>query len=139
MKIDIIGLFQRIYSRLPQISTDLKEFIVRVLPGFTIIFGILITIASIADFLGSAFITSFTLGGPQIFQQLLLRSVLGIAQGILMIFAYPQLKKRNEKGWRLLFWSQILWILAAAISLNTAVILGFVILYFLFQVRSYYK
>ena len=138
MKIDIIGLFEKAYSYLPP-SSELREFVVRVLPFFTIVFGILITIASIMDFLGSAVITSFTLGGPQIIQQLLVRSVLGIAQGVIMVFAFSPLRHHQEKGWRLLFWSQILWIIAAALSLNFAVVLGFLIFYPLFQVKQYYR
>ncbi len=139
MKIDIIGTFEKIYSKLPSLSLDLKEFVVRVIPFFTILFGILITIASVMDFLGSSVISSFTLTGPQIIQQLFIRSILGIAQGIIMIFAFPPLKKHKERGWRLLFWSQIIWILAAAVSFNSAIILGFLILYPLFQVKNYYR
>ncbi|MBP9716340.1 MAG: hypothetical protein KBD51_00155 [Candidatus Levybacteria bacterium] len=139
MKIDIIGLFEKVYSKLPSLSPELKAFIVRIIPFFTIVFGLLITIASVMDFLGSAVISSFTLGGPQIIQQLLIRSVLGIAQGIIMIFAYPPLKAGQQKGWRLLFWSQILWIIAAAVSFNPSVILGFLILYPLFQVKNRYR
>lgn len=139
MKVDIIGYFEKFYSRLPSFGTELKEFIVGILPIFTVVFGVLITLASIFDFLGSSVITSFTLGGPQILQQLLLRSVLGIAQGVIMVFAFSPLRHHQEKGWRLLFWSQILWIIAAALSFNMAVILGFLILYPLFQVKSYYK
>lgn len=139
MKIDIIGMCEKAYFRLPSLNIELKEFIVRILPGFTIIFGILITIASVMDFLGSAFITSFTLGGPQIIQQLLLRSVLGIAQGVIMIFAFPPLRAHQKTGWRLLILSQFLWIIAAAVTLNSAIILGFVILYPLFQTKNYYR
>lgn len=139
MKFSVIDLFDKAYSRLPSFGTELKDFTVRILPQFTIVFGILITLASVLDFLGSAFITSFTLGGPQIIQQLLLRSVLGIAQGVIMIFAFRPMKNHQQKGWRLLFWSQVLWIIAAAITFNTAIILGFLILYPLFQVRSQYR
>lgn len=139
MKIDIIGLFEKIYSKLPSLSPELKSFTVRIIPFFTIVFGLLVTIASVMDFLGSAVISSFTLGGPQILQQLLVRSVLGIAQGIIMIFAYLPLKAGQQKGWRLLFWSQILWIIAAVISFNPAVILGFLILYPLIQVKGHYR
>lgn len=141
MKIDIIGLFEKIYSLLPSFGSEIKEFIVRILPWFTLVFGALITLASAMDFIGSTFITSFTLGGdgPALIQQLLLRSVLGITQGILMIFAFPALKRHQQKGWRLLFWSQMLWIIAALVSLNYSVILGFVIFYPIFQVRRYYN
>ncbi len=139
MKIDIIGWFEKIYSKLPSLSSELKTFVIRIIPFFTIVFGVLITLASVMDFLGSAVISSFTLGGPQILQQLLVRSVLGIAQGIIMIFAYPPLKAGQQRGWRFLFWSQILWIIAAVISFNPAVILGFLILYPLFQVKGHYR
>lgn len=139
MKIDIIGWFEKIYSKIPSLSPELKHFTVRVIPFFTIIFGALIAIASIMDFLGSAIISSFTLGGPEIIQQLLVRSVLGIAQGIIMIFAFKPLRVHQQRGWRLLFWSQILWIIAAAISFNSAVVLGFLILYPLFQVKKSYN
>lgn len=139
MKIDIIGWFEIVYSKLPSLSSELKLFTVRIIPFFTIIFGILITIASVMDFLGSAVISSFTLGGPQIIQQLLLRSVLGIAQGIIMIFAFPPLRAHQQRGWRLLFWSQIIWIIAALVTFNPSVILGFLILYPLFQVKSHYR
>src|SRR3990167_10000105 len=139
MKIDVIGWFEKVYSYLPPLSGELKEFVVRILPFFTIVFGVIITLASALDFLGSAVITSFTLGGPQIIQQLLLRSVLGIAQGVIMIFAFLPLRHHQERGWRLLFWSQILWIIAAALSLNFAVVLGFLIFYPLFQVKQYYR
>ncbi len=139
MKIDIIGWLEKIYSKLPSLSSELKTFVIRIIPFFTIVFGVLITLASVMDFLGSAVISSFTLGGPQILQQLLVRSVLGIAQGIIMIFAYPPLKAHQQRGWRLLILSQIIWIIAAAISFNPSIILGFLILYPLFQIKNYYK
>ncbi len=139
MKIDIIGFLDKAYSHLPSLSAELKEFIVRILPTFTILFGFLITLASIMDFLGSTFITSLTLSGPQIVQELFIRSVLGIAQGVIMIFAFAPLKRHQQRGWRLLFWAQILWIVGAAVSFNSSVILGFIILYPLFQVRSHYQ
>ena len=139
MKI-LISSLEKFYSYLPSLSPSLKEFIVKILPLFAIFFGVLVTLASVLDFLGSAFISSLALGGgPSIVQQLLLRSVLGIVQGILMIFAFTPLKHKHQSGWKLLFLSQVIWIIAAVVSLNPTVILGFIILYPLFQVKSYFN
>lgn len=141
MKIGFTSKLSKLYGYFPGMSTEIKDTIVRILPALSLIFGILITIASIADLLGSFFITSFTLngGGSQVIQQLFLRSVVGFAQGLLMIFAFQALRHRSSNGWKLFFWSQILWITSTLIVLSPSFILGLIILYPLFQVRSYYK
>jgi hypothetical protein len=139
VKANLIELLEKSYSKLPNLSPQLQEFVARIIPGFTLFFGLLIALASVLDFLGSPLTTLFTLSGPSVIQQLLLRSVLGIAQGIMMVFAFSPLKRRHQKGWKLLFWSQILWIISAAVTLNPAIILGFLILYPLFKVRHLYN
>lgn len=139
MKINIIGWFEKVYSHLPNIGSDLKDFIVKILPVFAIIFGLLITLASIAEILGTPFISVFTLGKSALIQTLLLTNVLGIVQGVLMVSAFSGLKKRSKKGWKLIFWSQILWIISSFISLSPSALLGLVFLYPLFQVKSEYK
>ena len=141
MNIRRASYIERAYSHLPDLSIEIKETIVRILPILSLLFGILITIASIADLLGTFFITSFTLSGngPQIIQQLFLRSVVGLVQGLLMIFAFQGLRHRAFSGWRLFFWSQILWITSTLLILSPSFLLGIVILYPLFQVKSYYK
>lgn len=141
MKYNFTVLAEKPYSHLPGISMDIKDTIVRILPALSLVFGILITIASIADLLGSFFITSFTLSGsgPEIIQQLFLRSVVGLAQGLLMIFAFIPLRHRSMNGWRLFFYSQILWIISTLLILSPSFVLGLIILYPLFQVKGYYK
>jgi len=90
--------------------------------------------------LGGAFITSITLTtGPQIIQQLFLRSVLGLFQGLLMIFAFQGLMHHTQSGWKLFFWAQVLWIISTLVALSPSFILGLLILYPLFQVKQYYS
>lgn len=139
MKIDTIGWFGLIYSKLPNLGIELRDFIVKILPLLALIGGILMTLASIAEVLGTPFISVFTLGKSTLIQTLFLTGAIGLVQGILMISAFKSLKKKTLKGWKLMFWSQILWIISSLISLSPSVLLGLVFLYPLFQVKSEYK
>ncbi len=140
MKLNVTSFIEKFYLRFPPLNQELKETIIKILPILSLLFGILITLASVADLLGGAFITSITLTGEsQIFQQLLLRNVIGVSQGLLMIFAFQPLRYRIQKGWRLFFWAQVLWIFSTLIFFSPSFLLGLFILYPLFQVRSYYR
>lgn len=139
MKIDIISWFGLVYLKLPNLGTELRDFIVKVLPFLALIGGILMSVASIAEVLGTPFISVFTLGKSTLIQTLLLTGAIGLIQGIIMISAFSSLKKKTQKGWKLLFWSQILWIISSLISLSPSFLLGLVFIYPLFQVRSEYK
>lgn len=141
MKIDFIGFLESFYLRLPGLSTEIKEFIVKILPFPSLIFGITLTFASILEIIGTPVLSIFTLQGRglPVIQMLLLTNTLGIAQGLLMVFAFSGLRHHLQKGWRLLFWSQILWIIASLISFSPSLLFGIVLLYPFFQVKKYYN
>jgi hypothetical protein len=129
-----------LYSKLPKFSPELKNFIVKILPWVVFIGGILITFASVAEIVGSPFLSIFSLnGGAKVFQTLLIVNVIGIIQGILMIAALRPLRRNSKNGWRLVFWSQMLWMFSAVINLSPSFILGLLFLYPLFQVKSHYR
>ena len=139
MKIDVIGFFDKAYLLLPEFSPDVKNTAVKVLPYLAVILGLLMVIASIVEILGTPFISILAFGKSTLIQTLLLTNVLGFIQGILMVSAFSALRRKSQRGWRLLFWSQILWIISSFISFSLALILGFLFLYPLFKVRNYYK
>lgn len=140
MKINIVGFFEKAYSYLPKLSPQIKEFIVRVLPPISIVFGLLIALSSILELLGTPVISLFSSKSTlPVIQILLITNVLGVFQGLLMIFAFSGLKKKHEKAWRYLVWSQILWIVGSLLTLSTSVIFALIILYPLFGVKEEYK
>lgn len=139
MKFNVIELFDKAYSLLPQFSSDVKEVVVKILPYITLVFGLLLAFASIMEILGTPFISILAFGKSTLIQILLLTNVLGIVQGILMVSAFTGLRKRSNRGWKLIFWSQILWIISSLISFSITLILGFLFLYPLLKVRSEYK
>ncbi len=134
-----IDIFNKAYLLLPEFSPDVKNAAVKILPYLAVIFGLLMVIASIVEILGTPFISIFAFGKSTLIQTLLLTNVLGIVQGVLMVSAFSALRRKSQKGWRLLFWSQILWIISSFISLSLSLILGFLFLYPLFKVRSEYS
>lgn len=136
----IINFFDTFYSKLPSLGSELRQFIVNILPYLALVFGALITFASVMDIIGTPFLSLFSSSeGSGIFQRLMLVSVIGIFEGLLMLFAFRHLRKRHKRGWNLLFWSQILWVISALITLSPSFILGFLFLYPLFQVRDSYR
>lgn len=136
----IINFLDSLYSRLPHFSLEIRHFIVMLLPFLTIFFGVLITFASFMDILGTPFLSVFgTDEGAGVFRKLMFVNIIGIAQGLFMIFAFRALKRKARKGWILIFWSQILWIISALITFSPSFLLGFVFLYPLFQVRDSYR
>jgi hypothetical protein len=136
----VINSLDSLYSRLPNLGTELRHLIVSILPFLAIIFGVLITFAGVMDIIGTPFLSMFSASeGAGVFRKLMLVNVLGIIQGLLMIFAFRHLRKRRMRGWNFLFWSQIIWIISALITLSPSFLLGFVFLYPLFQVRDSYK
>ncbi len=139
MKIDVIGVFDKAYSLLPQFSPDVKDAAVKVLPYIALVFGLLLTLASIMEILGTPFISILAFGKSTLIQTLLITNVLGIIQGVLMVSAFRALRRRTQRGWRLVFWSQILWIISSLISLSLSLILGFLFLYPLLKVKSEYS
>ena len=136
----IINFLDSLYSRLPHLSLEIRHFIVSLLPFLTIFFGILVTFASFMDILGTPFLSVFgTDEGAGVFRKLMIVNVIGIVQGLLMIFAFRALRRKAKKGWNLIFWSQVLWIISALITLSPSFLLGFLFLYPLFQVRDSYR
>jgi len=136
----IIDWLDSFYSKLPRFGDEIQDYVVKVLPFIAIIAGIIITFSSVVDLLGTPFLNA--LGGSSgatIFQKLMIVNILGVIQGIFMILAFRPLRKRKRSGWRLILWSQILFILSALLSFSPSFILGFLFLYPLFQVRANYR
>lgn len=136
----LVGFLDSIYSKLPGLSKEIKEFIVRVLPFIALVIGILITFSSIIDLIGSPFLNAFTTaGGATIFQKLMIVNILGFLEGVFLVLAFAGLRKRKKIGWNLIFWSQVLFIVSALLSFSPSFVLGFIFFYPLFEIRTNYR
>ena len=136
----VIDFIDSLYSKLPDFGKEIKDFIAKVLPFVSLVVGILIVFSSIIDLLGTPFLTAFTTGGgATIFQKLMIVNILGLIEGVLLIVAFRGLRKRKMMGWRLIFWSQVIFIFSAILSFSPSFVLGLLFFYPLFQIRGIYR
>ena len=133
------------YVKFPVLPKGADEFIVSVAPWLALVFGILAILGGISAFGFGSFLTPYAaMFGPGGYAAFLLSSLVILAEGVLMLWAFSSLRKRALKGWNLMFWTLVLSILSSVVSLSVYSIVSSVIgaligYYFLYQVKSYYK
>lgn len=130
------------FMKLPPLPKGGREAIVRITPWVALIFGILGVMAGLA---GLGILTAFS---PFLFLSSgisgaagsLLGAVLGVVSSVLLLAAYPGTKSHKMQGWKLLFWSEAVDVIAAVLSFSlTGILVALIGFYLLFQIKSYYK
>lgn len=129
------------YEKLPSLPKGGRKFIVTVLPWIALIFGALGVLGAISGLgLFSQFSSYVNLAGSNVIGVSMLSLVLGLVSSVLLLVAFPGLKNKKEKGWRFLYYSEVVMLVSSIVIFSVSgilmTLLGFYILY---QVRSYYK
>ncbi|MCL5433232.1 MAG: hypothetical protein M1524_03930 [Patescibacteria group bacterium] len=138
----IIKPVENLFSKLPPLPKSANEFIVSIAPWVALILGIIGIIGSLSAFGLSTVFSPLVLlgGGVTAATGLIVVSVIGLIASVLMVVAVPSLLKKKAIGWTFLFWSEMLGILSAIISLSLgSLIFPLIWLYVLFQIKPYYK
>lgn len=131
---------ENFYLKLPSLPNDLKEFVVKMLPILSLIFGILIVIAAVIDLFGTPILSAFSMnGGSDFIRGLLVTNTLGVIQGAMMILAFQPLRMKKMLGWKLLFLAQVVWIISSLITLSPWFLISLLLFYPYFQVKSHYR
>ncbi|MBI2420940.1 MAG: hypothetical protein HYV38_02560 [Candidatus Levybacteria bacterium] len=140
----IVKPLENLYAKAPALPVGAREFIVSVTPWLSLIFGVLTVLASLSAF-GISAISSplLALGGTSPVM-LMLIAVFGLVEGVLMVVAFPSLRKKLLKGWNLIFLVELISIVDSIFSFNPAafivdLIVAAIVFYFLFQIKPYYK
>lgn len=124
------------------LPTGVKEFIVNVGPWITLVLMIL-ALPLILALLGlGAILTPFSfLGGVQAGFGYIVGLVFSIIVLVLEAMALPGLFKKKKAGWNMMYYAMLLTAVEKLVRFDLAgLIIGTTIsLYFLFQVREYYK
>ena len=138
----IITSVEKVYDKLPSLPKNVNEFIVTVTPWLALIFGILGVLGSLSAF-GISVVASPLValgGGFNAATGLIVATIIGLVASILELVAFPALLGRRRSGWTFLFWVEALGILSSIVSLSGfGVIMALIWLYFLFQIKPYYK
>ena len=137
----VVKTLEDYYAKLPALPASAREFLVSIAPWLSLVFGALLVVVSVLGLLGGAVLAPFAAAAGASFTALLLVSaVVGVAEGALMLVAFPSLKKRLMKGWMLLFWVELLQVVGSVLTLNVGSVVWAVVgagigLYFLFQMK----
>lgn len=137
---DTLDLY--LVQKAPSLPTNIKELIVKISPWLTLIFLVLSLPAVLAVLGIGALFTPFSyLGGMNAGLQYTVSMVILAVTIVLEGLAIPGLFKRSISGWNFLFYSVLVSIISNIVSFNIGgLILGTIVpLYFLYQVKSYYK
>lgn len=141
-KADYMAMMEEWFMKLPPIPKGGREAIVKITPWIALIFGILGILGGLA---GLGILTAFS---PFLFLSSglsgaagsLVGAVLGVVSSVLLLAAYPGTKNRKMQGWKLLFWSEAVDVVAAVISFSiTGVVVALIGFYLLYQIKSYYR
>ncbi|HEX8931725.1 MAG TPA: hypothetical protein VF810_01060 [Patescibacteria group bacterium] len=134
---NLIAWMEDLFAKVPNLPKGGRDVLVAIAPWLALIFGILGIIGGIGA-LGLSPLAM--LGGLNTSFMILVAGVGGIISSILMLIAYPKLRKKQYKGWEWLFWSEVVGTVASVLSLSImSIIFVLVGFYLLFQIKSYYK
>lgn len=151
------------FSSLPPLPKEIKEWLVKAWPVIAIVFGVLQLLAVWGLWRAGHLVNNLVnytnqlsniYGGGIVSNQLgvfyWLSLIVLVVEAVILLLAYPGLKARASRGWDLLFLGamiNVVYGLVSAFDSSNGGVGKFVMtlvgsaigLYFLFQVRSYYK
>jgi hypothetical protein len=137
------------YAKIPALPKGIKDFLAKIAPWLALIFGILAILSAINIFTGMTTLNKiagyavFAAMGSNLYIMLIVSAVVALLQGILEVMAFSPLKAGKAKGWNLLFYTLLLGLISAFVTLNISSIIGSIVetligYYFLYQIKTYY-
>lgn len=138
---NVITSVENVYKNTPSLPANIKDVLVNIIPWLALVFGIWGIIVGLRE-IGISPVGA--MGGVQSGALLLLTGVLTIVASVLMVVAFPKLRKNDYGGWKLLFWSGVVSFASSILSLSLAGIIvsliwAAIIFYLLFQIKGRYK
>lgn len=131
------------FMKLPMLPKGGRDVLVQVAPWVALVFGVLGVLVGLGGLgLLSVLSPMMLLGsGMSNTAGSLLSVAISLVSSVLMLVAFPGLKARKMKGWNMLFWSEVVSLVASLVALSivgglVGAVIGF---YLLYQIKSYYK
>ncbi len=134
---DWMKMLEHFFQKAPQLSPKTRETLVKFVPVFALVFGILGLLFGVGAIGASPFALFRGVANSFI---IFLSGAVAIVSSALLLMAYPKLKTRVYAGWYLLFCSAVVGVISVVLSFAIGSALGVVLgFYLLFQIKGYYK
>lgn len=130
------------FNKFPELPKGGRETLAKIAPILSLIFGILGILAGIS---GLGILTVLSplayLGGMTTYGTGFIAALIYLVASILLLMSYPGLNAKKYKGWKLLFWSEMVSFVGGLVSMAfiSTIIWAIIAFYLIFQIRSYYK
>lgn len=137
--IDQVG---NLFDKLPALSRDAREIIVKITPWIALIFGVLGVLGALAGFGVLTVFSPLAMmgGGAGAVGAGIVAAVLWLVSSALLLAAFPGTRKNQTKGWNFLFYSEVVSLVATFVSFSfSGIVFALIAFYLIFQIRSYYK
>lgn len=137
------------YAKSPALPVNIKETLVSFAPWLALLGGVFALLSGLSLFsllgLATAVMPAAVAAGVGGFAvTAVLSLVVLLVTGVLELLAFTPLKAKKVKGWNLMLYAMLLYVLSSVVTLRpydvVMSLVGFLIgYYFLYQLKSYYK
>ncbi|OGH12734.1 MAG: hypothetical protein A2776_01915 [Candidatus Levybacteria bacterium RIFCSPHIGHO2_01_FULL_40_10] len=138
----LIEMVEKWYAKLPPLPKSWTEVIVKITPWLALIFGVLGVLTSLAAVGILTVLAPFVAMGSGVGTASggIIGAVLALVSSGLLLAAFPGTKAKKMSGWNMLFYSEVVSLVASVIAMTISGVVGVLIgLYILFQIKNHYK
>ncbi len=130
-----------IFKKFPPLPAGAINTLFQFAPWIALIFGILGIFTALAGFGILSVFAPLAVAGAVPSYGLGFISAIGLGlSSLLMLVAFPGLKAGKMAGWNMLFWSEVVNVVASLVGFSIGSIIGAIIaFYLLYQVKPKYK
>lgn len=137
----LVKSLEEIFKKLPPLPANAVGVLVKITPWLALIFGILGVLTALAGFgILTAFAPFAVAGGVRGYGLGFIAAIgLGVSS-LMMLLAFPGLRAGKMSGWTMLFWSEVVNVVASLVGFSLGSVIGAIIaFYILFQIKPRYK
>jgi len=136
-----IDMVEGYFEKLPALPKNAQSSIVSITPWLALIFGILGVATALVGLGVFTFLAPLALlTGIRSTGQGFIIVILGLVSSLFLLASFPGAQKRQEKGWRFIYYSQVVSLVADVVTLSlSGVIFSLIGFYFIYQIRGYFK
>lgn len=137
----LVKSLEEIFKKLPPLPTNAVDVLFKITPWLALIFGILGVLTGLAGFgILTAFAPFAVAGGVSGYGLGFIAAIgLGVSS-LMMLLAFPGLRAGKMSGWTMLFWSEVVNVVASLVGFSLGSVIGAIIaFYILFQIKPKFK
>lgn len=136
------SMLEEWFKKLPALPQNAVDVLYSIAPWIALVFGIIGVLGAISGFGALTFLAPFAaMGGASSYYGMGIVSTVGwLISSVLMLLAFTGLKAGKIAGWNMLFWSEVVSVVASLVAFSLGSVVGAAIgFYLLFQIKPKYK